>query len=119
MHYTMAIVPAPVFQKFREQIEEPFSGVLDSFVSTINDNFQNPSFPTGIGLTVIDDFPPPMREEFQQLQAALNRAFLNIANSQLAAPVALVFREQLPSQLGDEMESLVGMINVGLRNLFP
>lgn len=115
----MALTPAPIFLKFREQLQESFGAVLDQMTSVVNRNFRTPTTPTGLGLTVIDDFPSPLREEFQQLQGAINLGFANVAASRFPAPVALQFREQLPEPLGSELESVVGMINVGLRNLFP
>lgn len=115
----MAITPAPIFLKFREQLTDPFGSVLDQVVGTINQNFRTPLAPTGLGLTLVNDFPSPFREEFQQLQAGINLGFANVKASRFPAPVALQFREQLPEPLGSELESVVGMINVGLRNLFP
>lgn len=105
--------------RFREELEEGFGSVLEQLVGQINFNFTNPSAPVQIGAVGLDDLPEPFAGEFQQLAAGLNRGFFNIAHSQLAAPVTLRLREQLPEPLGSELDGIVGTANLGLRNLFP
>lgn len=105
--------------RFREQLDDSYGSLVEQIVGQVNHNFANPTSMTLLSSSLSDNLPDPMLGEFQQLIAGINRAFTNITASRLAAPVALTVREQLPEPLGQEMEGIVGSVNLGLRNLFP
>lgn len=115
----MATTPAPVFMRFREQLDDTYGSTVEQIVGQVNHNFANPTSMTLLSSSLTDDLPEPILGEFQQLISGINRGFTNITSAQLSAPVALTVREQLPEPLGQELEGIVGVINLGLRNLYP
>lgn len=115
----MSTVPAQVFMRFREQLDDSYGSIMDALVGQVNHNFANPTAMSLISSTLTDSIPEPIQGEFQQLIASINRGFTNITASRLSTPVVLTIREQLPEPLGQELEGIVGSINLGLRNLFP